>query len=497
MNEREIKILTDRLIPVPQELEFKEGNEYLLKDNCRVTVTICDYDNVEKTVLEWFKLFWGITPDLSVKGRLLKKDDALESYTLEVDENQILIDASGATGVMNALKTLRQLAEAERGVARTENYFLVPCRINDFPAMAFRGVHLCIFPETPLWDIERQIRIAAYHKFNYAVIECWGVFPFESHPEMGWADKMIDKEELKRLIRLGPELGITLIPQFNLLGHATASRSITGKHAVLSYDPSLQSLFEPEGWTWCLTNPETRKVLTDLVMELYEFFDYPPFFHIGCDEADNIGTCRDCRREELKNLVKDHICYFHDLFAREGTRLIMWHDMLLQKGDKRWYGYIVCGLPEHDLSELYKELPRDIIIADWQYGYPKEKPEDPEPHWPTAKFFKEEEFPVLVCPWLNQEGTKSLGRFAAEEKLFGMLETTWHISHDRNFSYIYCTAAYAAWNPAVNPGVTLATRLALAHHLRQLGWDTGIDEYIKTGWNQYQVDPGHHPHTNV
>lgn len=495
MNEREIKILTDRLIPVPQELEFKEGNEYILKNNCRVTVTICDYSDVEKTVTEWFKLFWGITPDLTVKGRLLAKSDALESYTIDVSEEELCIDASGLTGVMNALKTLRQLAEAERGVARTEKYFLVPCSIKDFPAMAFRGVHLCIFPETPLWDIERQIRVAAYHKFNYAVIECWGIFPFESHPEMCWADKKLDRNELKRLVRLGAELGITLIPQFNLLGHATNSRSITGKHAVLSYDPALQSLFEPEGWSWCLTNPETRKVLTDLVMEIYEFFDYPPFFHIGCDEADNIGTCRDCRRRELKELVKEHICYFHDLFAKQGTRVIMWHDMLLQKGDERWYGYIVCGLPEHELSELYKELPRDIIIADWQYGYPKEKPEDPEPQWPTVKFFKSEEFPVVVCPWLNQDGMKSLGKLAAEENLFGMLETTWHISHDRNFAHIYCTAAYAAWNPAVNPGVTLSTRLALAYHTRQIGWDAGVDEYTKTGWSQYQVDPGHHPHT--
>ena len=92
---------------------------------------------------------------------------------------------------------------------------------------------------------------------------------------------------------------------------------------------------------------------------------------------------------------------------------------------------------------------------------------------------------------------KSLGRFAAEEKLFGMLETTWHISHDRSFAHIFCTAAYASWNPSVNPGVTLSTRLSLAHHLRQLGWDTGIDEYIKTGWSQYQVDPGHHPHTVI
>lgn len=497
MNEREIKILTDRLIPVPQELDFRDGNDYILKDGCQLRITAADTSGIEEKALAWFKLFWGVTPAVELVPRSMKEKEGLEAYSIEVTEEKITIDCSCLTGAMNAFKTLRQLAEARRGTARTEGYFLIQCAIKDFPAMPFRGVHLCVFPETPLWDIERQIRIAAYHKFNYAVIETWGIFPFESHPEMCWADKKIDKSELKKLIRFGAELGITLVPQFNLLGHATASRSITGKHAILSYDPALQPLFEPEGWSWCLTNPETRKVLTDLVMELYEFYDYPPFFHIGCDEADNLGTCRDCRRREMKDLVKEHICYFHDLFAKQGTRVIMWHDMLLERGDERWHGYIVCGTAEHGLKELYKELPRDIIIADWQYGYPKDKPEDPEPHWPTAKFFKSEEFPVLVCPWLNMEGTKSLGRMAAEEKLFGMLETTWHISHDRSFAQVYCTAAYAAWNPVKNPGVTLSTRLALAHHTRQLGWDTGVTEYTKTGWSQYQVDPGHHPHTII
>ena len=346
----------------------------------------------------------------------------------------------------------------------------------------------------PLWDIERQIRIAAYHKFNYAVIEAWGIFPFESHPEMCWGDKKIDKAELKKLIQLGADWGITLIPQFNLLGHAAGSRIVTGKHAVLSCNPKLQPLFEPEGWTWCLSNPETRRILKDLVMELYEFYDYPPFFHIGCDEADNIGTCRDCRKKELKNLVKDHICYFHDLFDKLGVKVIMWHDMLLEQGDERWKGYIANGLIEHELGTLYKELPKEIIIADWQYSFPKENEDSPDPDWPTVRFFKEEEFSVLVCPWRNQEGIKSLGKLVSEEKLFGMLQTTWHISHDRDFIGTYCTAAYAAWNPAVNPGVTMATRLSLAHHTRQVGWDAGVGEYIKTGWNQYQVDPGHHPH---
>ncbi len=493
MDSHEEKILLDRLIPIPKEIKFKDGTEYLIQDKCRITVSVAEPDGVLEKVEQLFKNYWKTEAKITLKQDAASKKIRTDGYQIKVTEKQLTVSAKDISGIRNAFRTLRQLAEVQRGTEKVAGYFLVPCDINDEPAMAFRGIHLCIFPETPLWDIEKQIRLAAYHKFNYAVIETWGVFPFESHPEFCWSDKKISKNDLKKLVVLGRELGITLIPQFNLLGHATASRSMTGKHAVLDYNPSLQPLFEPEGWTWCISNPEVRRIQTDLVTELYEFYDRPPFFHIGCDEADNIGTCRDCRKQVLKDLVRDHIIYYHDLFRKKGARIMMWHDMLLKQGDPRWKGYTVCGLPEHKLDQLYQELPKDIIIADWQYGY-KEKDSDPEPTWPTTKFFQSEGFDVLVCPWLNEQGIKSLGEAAAREKCFGMLETTWHIWHDFRYIYVFASAAYAAWNPAANPMTTLSIRLTVAQHLRQIGWDMDLVEYEKTGWNQYQVDPGHHPH---
>ena len=493
MNEIEIKILTDRLIPVPRKLRFTDGPDYRLRDRCPVQIEVENTAGIRKQAMAWFKSFWGIIPDLVVRSSKIPGKTGFDAYKIKVSENELAITAVGLSGLRNALKTLRQLAEVERGTKRVSGYFLVQCEISDEPAMEFRGIHLCIFPETPLWDIEKQIRLAAYHKFNYAVIETWGVFPFESHPEFCWADRKIDKKELKRLIRLGKELGIKLVPQFNLLGHATSSRSITGKHAILDFNPALQPLFEPDGWTWCISNPETRSILTDLVTELHEFYDRPPFFHIGCDEADNIGTCRECRRQVLKDLVRDHILFFHDLLRERGTRVLMWHDMLVEQGDPRWKGYTAYGLPHHHFNQLYRELPRDIIIADWQYHLP-ESEGNREPQWPTARFFHAEKFQVLLCPWLDEPGIISLGKMAAKKKMFGMLETTWHKNHDRPHATIFGTAACSAWNPAKPQPVTIELRLSIAHHLRQIGWDMKIAEYEKTGFSQNQMDPGLYPH---
>ena len=493
MQDAEAALLTERMIPPPRSIRFADGPEYPLQDGCRIAIRTAAADGVGEVAETRCRDFWGIAPALAVETAPEAAALGPEEYKIRVDDAALTITARGIPGVRHAFGTLRQLAEVRRGTERSTGSFLVPCEIDDAPAMSFRGLHLCIFPETPLWDIEKRLRLAAYHKFNYAVIECWGVFPFESHPEFCWRDRRIDRGEFKRILRLARELGITPIPQFNILGHATCSRVATGKHFVLDFAPEFQPIFEPAGWSWCLSNPETRRILADLTGELHDFFDRPPFFHIGCDEAYDLGSCHTCRHRVLKEVVRDHILWFRQRFAERGARVIMWHDMLLAKTDERWRGYIVGARPGSGLEELYRELPRDIVIADWQYGCPV-TPEHPEPEWPTVRFFADEKFDVLVSPWLNNDGTMSLGRLAASRRLAGMLETSWHIGHGNKFNDILGVAAAAAWNPDAPLSTSTGRRLTMAHHTRQIGWDMGTAEYEKTGFCQQQVDPGTHPH---
>ena len=55
--------------------------------------------------------------------------------------------------------------------------------------------------------------------------------------------------------------------------------------SVLNKHPEYAPLFEPDGWSWCLSNPAARRYIEDIVTELCDIFDEPEFFHIGCDEA--------------------------------------------------------------------------------------------------------------------------------------------------------------------------------------------------------------------
>ncbi len=279
-----------------------------------------------------------------------------------------------------------------------------------------------------------------------------------------------------------------MVPQFNLLGHGSASRTATGKHVFLYRNPELQSLMEQDGWSWCLSNPHTRELLTEAVLELHDFYGSPPYFHIGCDEAYNMGSCASCRRADLATLMRDHIMYFRDLFAKQGVRVMMWHDMLLSMADKRFEGYIVVGAPIDKLDNLYKELAQDIIICDWQYGYPS-RADNSEPTWPTCKFFKNAGFDVIVCPWLEARGTGSLGELAAREKLFGLLSTTWHHVSGHDMQNIYLNGANASWGGCKTPQPWNDIHSSCNYHIRQVSYDMNAISYEMSGANTiYQID---------
>ena len=239
---------------------------------------------VQEHVSKWF----GFRPGVEQSKERSPDLESDEGYRLSVKPGRVDIEAKTLQGVRYALYTLRQVAEPIPQGRELAGWWLPELEVRDAPALKFRGIHLCCFPETNAAFLERQIRLAAYYKFNYAVIESWGMFKSAKLPFLSLKDSWLTPDAARRLAEMGRDLGITLVPQFNVFGHATASRHMSGKHVTLDYHPERSPLFEPcGGWNWCLTNPETRKVQIEYLSEMHEAFLRPPFVHIGCDEASN------------------------------------------------------------------------------------------------------------------------------------------------------------------------------------------------------------------
>ncbi|MFA7173236.1 MAG: family 20 glycosylhydrolase [Kiritimatiellia bacterium] len=484
MDKDEAQIIKARMIPYPQNVLITDGPVVVMDKRLAVKVTLKDeLGTLDKQIRELYKSYFGVKPNLTVK-RDTSINISKDGYQFNCSKQSGLsIEASDVNGVLNALKTLRQLAEPERGLEKLRYYFLPEISVEDAPAMGFRGMHICWFPENDEVFMEKCIRMAAYYKFNFVVLELWAIFDYKSHPEFSWAEKKIKTKTIHRLVRLARSQGLTLIPQFNLFGHAPASRNVSGKHPVLDFHPEMQPLFEPDGWTWCLSNPATRRYLTEMTMELYEAFESPPYFHIGCDEAYSMSTCLTCRKADYAALLKDHLLHFHKLFGERGAKIMMWHDMLVVKGDPRWKGYVAMGSEKIGTEALLDALPRDIVICDWQYYT---VPAKDAIQWPTMQYFHEKGFPVLACPWKNSEGTKSQSSLVLEKGMAGMLCTTWNYMHGNDMYRMLYYGAHATWGYG---GTGWNPRTAFNMHLRQIGWEMPIKHYRDTGVAQWQVPP--------
>lgn len=478
------QFLMELTIPLVQELHLQDGM-FRIADGAAFVLKGALDASAAETATSLIRRFWNCEGAVTVAEVPASLKE--EEYCLEVTPDRIEVRADTPAALRYAFSTLRQLAESERGVLKS-SYFQVSClKVHDFPALGFRGIHFCWFPETTAVDMEKQIRMAAYCKFNYAVVEPWGVFPFRSRPEFGWEDKKVPLETFRRLVRLGRELGIRLIPQINIFGHAAASRSGTGKHAMLNRHPEFAPLFEADGWSWCLSNPEARKFLTDICLEIYEVFERPEFFHVGCDEAYNAGTCSLCAQTDYPKLFTEHLLYFRDLFRSRGARIMMWHDMLLDRADHRWDGFICCGTGV--LSELYKTLPKDIVICDWQYRFALNEDGSNREDWVTSEFFHDAGFDTLTCPFDVDQQILSVGRHAAKYGQFGLLQTTWHLVHRKDYSY-YDHGGCAGWNPEKGSARFMAVRReGYNRYLREVTQDMGLWDYTDLGHHHYQVIP--------
>ena len=481
-----------RIIPAPKSAEFKDGNFYRIAEDCHVELVLPNSEEskkseIRKTVNMLFQKYWDVACEINFKfddcSSKIKKD----GYLLSTNNDKLIIKASDIGGIRNALKTVRQLSESERGTTKFNAYVIPQLTINDYPTMQFRGIHLCYFPETTFYEFVRAIRLAAYYKMNYVVVEFWGTYKFKDYPQFGSEQDYLTDKQIDEMRAAAKEAGITIIPQFNMLGHAYGAREITGKHAILYRYKNLQNHFEPEAWSWCISNPDTKKMLVDMMVDLHERFDRPPFFHIGFDESYEFGTCALCRKTGTQaELIKKHLTMLHSEMKKRNVRLIMWHDMLLDKEDPRWDGYIVCGRQAQKLTNLYKELPKDIVIADWQYRYPKyklSKDQSVQPQWPTMKFFKANGFDSIACPWIEARGTDALGKAAKEHKLLGMLGTTWGQLHFTKLQRIFSRNASWNWSGKSIDLEDRKNRMSFNHHVHQLDWDMGCTNYKDSGYS--------------
>lgn len=389
-------------------------------------------------------------------------------YALRIDENGAAVSAKDYACLIRGYTSMLMQIDFDAD----GKLYLTEANINGIFKIARRMVHYCVFPETTFHQFRKLIRYAALMQFTHVVIEFWGMIKLDCFKELAW-DNAYDKDEVRAIIKEIKELGLEPIPMFNHLGHATASRLVSGKHVVLDRYPHRYSWFTLDGWAWNIDNEEVWDLLKAVRLELYDLFGEGEYFHAGLDEAYIYAN--DPERyaklpEFMEKLTKE--------IEKEGRRPMLWADMFLPP---EAYGDFakkeLCAKNSVEAcSAVVDRLSRKTILIDWQYHH-KEAPIS------TTVHFKNSGLDVMGAPWLDVDNARAHADTIVENKLFGIMQTTWHtLPSDLQRMIIfarYCGLPEAPWSKHS------AYREETATLMRKISYEIG--KYEDFGWMEYQV----------
>ncbi|PCJ62647.1 MAG: hypothetical protein COA79_03780 [Planctomycetota bacterium] len=180
--------------------------------------------------------------------------------------------------------------------------------------------------DTILWEVENGIQ-------------------WETCPECVAPDAF-SKSEFKEILQISRDLGFENIPLFQTIGHA----EYVLKNKEYLYLSELSDNFQQ----YCPLKDEVKGFLNTWIHEYYEIFGDVKYFHIGADEAYNLGECSDCKEKatnsSLSKLYIDHINETIKPILEKGSIPIIWADMVL-----------------HHFDAL-DSLDKRILLFDWNYG---------------------------------------------------------------------------------------------------------------------------------
>ncbi len=479
-----------QLYPTPRSFSENEDEKFFFGSHATIFLSFNISEEIRKRITYSWKRFTCNASSLSI---VITNDTAQYSayigenrssfpalhenaYQLHVDRNGIALCGGSQKAFVDGFMILLQLIVPISLSCGGESFAVASCDIMDEPKVNFRAIHLCVFPESERHTIEKAINLAGFLHLTHIVLEFWGTFPYQSLSSLHWKDSKWSRADIEHLIRLAHSYKLEVIPMINHFGHATSSRSCYGRHVVLDSDPRLSLLFEPDGWTWCSSNPDTYRLLSEMRAEMIELCGEGSYFHLGFDEAYSFATCPTCRKRIPHELLAEYTNRLTEDLLACGRRPIIWHDMFVRHdlSDQLSPGdYIVANGEYRDTSLALPLLNKKIIMADWQYGYFSGKN-------PTAKYLRSLGFDVLLSPWDDLRNISALCTNAQNMDVMGVILTTWdHLP--AYLQKIFISAEHLWQDKHV---LDLPTERACI--LRRV-YDAEGD-FNRAGWNKFEVE---------
>lgn len=296
-----------------------------------------------------------------------------ESYSLDIKKSRISINAKTDVGALRGLETLLQLVHFNKST-----YYFEGVSVNDSPRFVWRGLMIDAARHfQPVDVIKRNLDAMASVKmnvFHWHLTDDQG-FRVESKvfprlQEVAADGLFYTQEQIKDVVKYASNLGIRVVPEFDVPGHASAILAAypeLGSKEDYNYNVErFSGVFNP---TLNPSKEVTYLFLETLFREITPLFP-DEYFHIGGDE--NEGKHWD-GNEEIQEFKKKHnLKTNHDLQTFFNIKL----EKVLKKLDKKLMGWDEILTPStpttaviHSWRGKHEGLKQSTLIKAAKKGY--------------------------------------------------------------------------------------------------------------------------------
>lgn len=306
---------TPNVIPIPQSYRAAADSFQLSPK----TFIVFDHPTLEKnayflqkellktkgTALSFSKSKQSSQINLTI---LPSKNKTKGAYSLKMSKNSVEISASDSEGIFNGIITFLQLT-------RTSKNNSVKCwTIEDFPLYDWRGVML---DESRHFFGKEKVKMLldwmAFYKLNkfhwhltdqhgwrieikkYPLLTYIGGIGNYTNPNA--APTYYSQEEIKEIVAYAAERNISVIPEIDMPGHATAANKAYPQFSGGGSEKYPEFTFDPG-------NEGTYQYLTDILKEVNVLFP-SEMIHLGGDEV-SFGNQQWKHNQGISKLMEKH-----------------------------------------------------------------------------------------------------------------------------------------------------------------------------------------------
>lgn len=284
-----------------------------------------------------------------------------ESYSINVNTDQIRITYTSESSCFNALQSLFQLITMEDD----SNRFKIPVSfVKDYPSFRWRGLHLDVSRHFfSVAEVKQYLDLMSMYKFN---VFHWHLtddqgwrMEIKRYPKLtsigAWRDSTIEnhystfprtwnttryggfytQEQIKEVVAYAAARQITVVPEIEMPGHARAALAAYPEYSCNGNKQAVPGVWGVFDDVFC-TKDSTILFLQNILDEVMELFP-SPYIHVGGDEVPKTRwkQCARCQATiKTLSLADEHelqsyfIGQMDQYLQAQNRKLIGWDEIL-------------------------------------------------------------------------------------------------------------------------------------------------------------------------